>query len=337
MYFCIKIYFSCMKKLSIIVPVFNVEQYIRSCVESIFDQGLAEGDFQVILVNDGTQDDSFEQIKDVVESHANIRVVEQENQGLSAARNTGLRHACGQYVLFLDSDDLLIPNSLPRLLRHAQETGADMIVADYVKMTDKEVDSFQRESHAERGEGNAEEMWTEKTGEEVFLTDFNPRACYVWRTLYRKAFLDENNISFIPGIYFEDVPFTTECYLHAKKCVLVPWQFYIYRQRPNSIVSSMTMRKCLDLNTVQQYLWNMQSEHRPAAVRCQLMNTIFATFSLTVWYIAHDKALLLQRHDYVKDLKAKIPQLRFTNGLKQRAVSLLFRCAPSAYIWLRSL
>ena len=84
-----------MKRLSIIVPVYQVEKYIRACVESIFRQGLEEEQFDVILVNDGTRDESFERIADIIQQHKNISVIEQENQGLSAARNTGLEKATG--------------------------------------------------------------------------------------------------------------------------------------------------------------------------------------------------------------------------------------------------
>ena len=84
-------------RLSLIIPVYNVEQYIRPCIESIFKQGLNDDDFEVVLVNDGTLDNSFEQIKDIIESHQNIQVVEQENQGLSVARNTGMKYASGDY------------------------------------------------------------------------------------------------------------------------------------------------------------------------------------------------------------------------------------------------
>ena len=82
-----------------------------------------------------------------------------------------------------------------------------------------------------------------KSGEELFLIDLNPQQCYVWRTLYRKAFLDDNNLRFISGIYFEDVPFTTESYLKAHKCIKTSLTFYIYRQRNDSIVSTLNIKK----------------------------------------------------------------------------------------------
>lgn len=99
-------------QLSIIVPVYNVEKYIRACIESIFKQGLDEDTFEVIIVNDGTKDRSMEVIQDIIDQHKNITVINQENQGLSMARNNGMAIARGEYLLMPDSDDLLVENSV---------------------------------------------------------------------------------------------------------------------------------------------------------------------------------------------------------------------------------
>ena len=104
-----------MKQLSVIIPVYNVEKYVYECVDSVFRQGLDENIFEVIIVNDGTMDNSMSVIKELIASHSNIIVISQENQGLSVARNKGLAIAEGEYILMPDSDDLLIENSLYNL------------------------------------------------------------------------------------------------------------------------------------------------------------------------------------------------------------------------------
>ena len=95
-----------MKKFSIIVPVYQVEKYIRACVESIFRQGLDDDVFEVIIVNDGSTDHSMQQIADLIGQHSNIIVLEQENQGLSMARNNGMKNANGDYIIFLWNSSL---------------------------------------------------------------------------------------------------------------------------------------------------------------------------------------------------------------------------------------
>lgn len=319
-------------KLSIIVPVYNVEQYIRPCIQSIYRQSLQEKDFEVILVNDGTLDNSFERISDIINEHDNIIVVEQNNQGLSVARNTGLLHAEGDYVLFIDSDDLLIDNSLSIILDGAIEYSADLIVADFVKMTDQEI--MNNTNDYEKRNSILIDI---KAGKDMFLYDLNPQQCYVWRTLYRRSFLESFNLRFIPGIYFEDIPFTTDCYLKANKCVRISQLFYIYRQRKNSIVSSVNMNKLKDLNTVVAYLWNLKDDNEYSIdIDRKIMDVMFVTFSIAIWYLTHNKKLLFQKTLFVSDLKKKVPDLQFTNGVKQKIVSLLYRSFPMLYIWIRS-
>ena len=129
-----------MTKLSIIVPVYNVEKYIRPCIESIFKQGLDEECFEVIIVNDGTPDRSMGMIADIIEQHNNITVINQENLSLSVARNNGIAAAKGEYILMPDSDDLLIENSLKPLLEKALETKVDLMVANFLMMNDDEIE-----------------------------------------------------------------------------------------------------------------------------------------------------------------------------------------------------
>lgn len=318
-------------QLSIIIPIYNVEDYIRLCLESAYQQGLDENSFEVILVNDGTKDNSMGVINDIVSSHRNIIIKNQTNQGLSAARNTGLSVAKGEYILFLDSDDLLLPNSLSPLLNEAIKKDVDLVIADFTKKTNEEIsnNSFSEENNY---------LVSVTSGKELFLNNLDPRQCYVWRTIYKKSFIDGNHISFIPGIYFEDVPFTVECYLKARKCLKTTKLFYIYRQRENSIVSSINLKKLKDLNEVIASLWKMKTDLRlPYDFDRKLMDTIFATFSIAIWYIIHDKELLKQRRLYIEDLNKRVPNLKFNNGIKQKIVNAFFRKNPSAYIYLRSL
>ncbi len=98
--------------LSIIVPIYNVEKYVRPCMESLFRQGLDEECFEIIAVNDGSTDNSIKVIEDLVEKHHNISIINQSNQGLSVARNTGIAKSSGTYILFVDSDEFLLGFSL---------------------------------------------------------------------------------------------------------------------------------------------------------------------------------------------------------------------------------
>lgn len=126
-------------KLSIIIPVCNVEKYIGACLESIYRQGLDEEDFEVIVIDDGSADGSMQIVEGIRGSHHNISVIHQENAGPSVSRNSGMEIATGDYVLFVDSDDLLMDGGLSMLLPKAMETAADMVVPDYLRMNDEDI------------------------------------------------------------------------------------------------------------------------------------------------------------------------------------------------------
>ena len=318
-----------MKDLSIIIPVYNVEKYIRACIDSVFRQNLKDDSFEVIIVDDGSEDGSIGLIEDIIDQHSNISVVSQANQGLSSARNTGLKNAIGRYVLFLDSDDLLIDGCLSELIISADNYSVDLLIADFVKLSDQEIESYSSIV-------NHSCQPLVLNGREAFIHYLNPSQCYVWRALYQKSFLEKNNIIFIPGIYFEDIPFTIECYLKIEKALLYPLKFYIYRQHPNSIVSSVNKKKLLDFNRVLAHLFSLKmSVNMSMAESLKLSDVFFSTFSIEMWYLIHVKGLFEYRREVVEDLKRKIPNLYFYNGFKQIIISILFRYIPYVYLWTR--
>lgn len=319
-------------RLSIIVPVYNVEQYIRPCLESVVRQELDDADYEIIIVNDGTKDRSMEMVNDIIQQHENIIVINQENQGLSVARNTGLKHAGGEYVLFVDSDDLLVNNSLLLLLQSALKSSADIVIADFVKMTDKDI------GESSNYVFDSSIQSTMLHGSDAFLKCLKPNQCFVWRSLYRRKFLEDYDLKFIPGLFFEDVPFTVECYLKTKCSLWCPIPLYIYRQHPDSIVSTINKKKLLDLNKVIAYLFSIRNslcfskeEHN------KLFDMAFSTFSVEIWYLTHETKLFDYRKDIVRDLKERVPDLFFGNGFKQYLTSMFFRWMPYTYLKIRYL
>ena len=313
--------------LSIIVPVYNVEEYIRPCIESIFKQGLNDNAYEVIIVNDGTEDNSIGVIQDIINEHDNITVINQENQGLSVARNNGIAQAKGEYILMLDSDDLLIENRLPILLNKALETQVDLVVADFLRMTNKDILTFHKE-------GKHEITFQEKTGEQLFLEDLDPYQCNVWRTLYRRTFLCENKLSFIPGIYYEDLPFTYECYLKAQRCLRMFCFFHIYRDnRSGSITASFSYQKARSYCTSIAKAWNLrQIEGQSPEVRYKLEEDIFITYMIMIYHTLHCIKKSSDRKGVITTLIHEIPDLYFSHSAWQKATTFMIRKMPFLYI-----
>ena len=315
--------------LSIIVPVYNVEKYIRSCIESIFRQNLDENVFEVIIVNDGTQDNSMEIIQDIIASHSNIIVINQENLSLSVARNNGIAKASGEYILMPDSDDLLIEDSLSVLLEKAVSTMADLVVADFLEMTDEEIEN-------NKVINQKEFKFIEKSSRELFLQDLNPRQCYVWRTLFRRNFLLDNNIKFVPGIRYQDVPFTHECYLKAKKCLRAYLLLNIYRRGHESATFSFNKKKAFDLCIAIESTWKLRNINQMSSeVSMKLNDDIFTSFSLLMYLMLYGIDSFSDRLEIFRFLKKRVPDLSFSNGIKQLLTSFLFDHFPYSYIIIR--
>lgn len=324
-----------MTKLSIIVPVYNVEKYIRPCIESIFKQALDDADFELIIVNDGTEDRSMEVIADIINAHQNIRIINQKNQGLSIARNNGLEIAVGKYILFIDSDDMLISKSVPYLLNIAISKKPDLVVADFLKMNDHDIMVFQQKTFQQK-----DGIVQEETGNDMLLRPPYSGFSCVWHTLFKRDFLNDNNIRFIPHIYYEDTPFTMQCYAKAEKCLKVNWLLNIYRIGHTSITTSFfNKKKAVDLCVIIAKGWELcQVEPISYPAKQKLLNKTYYFFTGLFYLLSSSPSI--QRNEtkeVIQYLKSIAPDLSFKNGIKQRIVSFIYQKMPSIYLYYRLL
>lgn len=214
-------------KLSIIVPVFNVEQYLKQCLESL--QGQNYSDFEVICVNDGSTDGSRKILTEMENRFSQMRIIDRENGGLSAARNTGLKEAKGDYIVFVDSDDWVEPTMLSRL---AAECEGEEMVCFACRRTDTNTNDI---------------LLTEQSAGWDYYNRYAlearivPFVC-VWQRCYRREFLTGNNLFFREGILHEDNEFTPRACLKAKSVRVIPDILYNYRVRPGSIMTTRGLR-----------------------------------------------------------------------------------------------
>lgn len=227
-----------MQLLSIIVPVYNVEPYLRKCLDSIVSQSFI--DWEAICVNDGSTDNSAAILEEYATSDQRIKVITQANGGLSAARNTGLDAAKGDYVVFVDSDDWI-------------ETDALETIASQVSGEDLFCFSGRRFLEA-TNQFNPSDILTEKScesgmdyynGNALLNRDF-AFVCVVLRA-YKRSFLQDHGLRFKEGIFHEDNLFTPLACYYAKRVKVVNRCLYNYRVRANSITTSVDMKRLTDL------------------------------------------------------------------------------------------
>lgn len=315
-------------KLSIIVPVYNVEKYVRPCIESIFKQGLDDADFEVIIVNDGSTDRSMEMIADIIQQHNNITVINQENLSLSVARNNGIAIAKGEYILMPDSDDLLIENSLKPLLEKALKTKVDLVVADFLIMTDEEIDDFYKEDFKQ-----PEQHFKKIVGKQLYLEVLNPLYCYVWRTLYRREFLVAEDLKFYPGIRYQDIPFTHECYLKANNCICSNIRLNIYRKWSGSATNAYIIDNTKQFITAIALTWRLrQIEGLSSDLLYKLEENIYISFRNMIYSTLHSIKRKEDRYVLMNYVNFQAHDLNFTHSIQQRLITMMVKRMPHFFI-----
>ena len=224
------------KALSIIIPVYNVEAYLEQCVKSILDQWTPE--VEVILVDDGSTDNSGKLCDKFAAQSKELIVVHQENGGLSAARNTGLRFATGRYITFVDSDDFIGDNSVQKILSWIEGSSADICFMNAWKL-------FPNGRKELLDVPIPHEMLCKgKLNAVKYLSEMNKYPGSAWGKLFRRTFLIQNNLDFPRDRRIsEDLGFMRDCILKAERFDSLPIDFYYYRQgRSNSITNKITKK-----------------------------------------------------------------------------------------------
>lgn len=221
-------------KVSVVVPVYNSEKYLNKCLDSVINQTLHE--IEIICINDGSTDGSADILDSYAKKDSRLKIITQENQGLSTTRNNGIKISRGEYISFVDSDDWIDEDFLEKLYYSAKNSNADIAVCSIVKIKNnkpKKLFTIKNKIQAT------------KTIDKYKICKL-PRSCYVVNRLYKKELFTENNIFFNTGVYFEDIEFSHKILHYSKKLITVPQVAYYYFNNPQSIVSVNSDKKYHD-------------------------------------------------------------------------------------------
>lgn len=228
-----------MPKVSVIIPVYNVEKYLKRCLDSVLNQTLR--DIEIICINDGSTDNSVQILE---EYGAKIKVIDTKNKGVSVARNAGLEVANGDFIAFLDSDDYVDADFYEKLYKNATEYNADIACSSILRENEKSKTYIIKYS----------ETVTAKDIQERFNLADCPKNNFVWNKIYKKSFLDENKILFVPGMIYEDMCFTPDV-LAASKCLItVSGTNYHYWKHNGSLIKCNSEKSREDKLKAHKYL-----------------------------------------------------------------------------------
>lgn len=211
-------------KFSVIIPVYNVENYLSKCLESVLRQDFDS--YEIVAVNDGSKDSCGEILKEYVSQNNKLVVVEQENKGLGGARNAGVEKATGEYIFFLDSDDTMAPDTLSQLCKETNENDVDIVCfgMNYVN-EDSSIISTRKANE------NGCRVVTQDEYPLLFAND-----SYVCNKLFKRKLFIDNNIRFPDRAWYEDLKTLPKLVLKSDRILLSDKVFYNYLQRVDSIM-----------------------------------------------------------------------------------------------------
>ena len=224
-----------MIQLSIIVPVYNVEKYLAKCLDSLLQQDLTPNEYEILVIDDESPDGSRAIAEQFAAEHEHIRVINQKNLGLGGARNTGITHARGKYLMFVDSDDYIEPNSIGKLIDITDKKGLEILRFGYVE----EKEDLPVEINHTDEEARISDTYT---GEE-FIAERMRVGCYAWVLVIRTKLLMENNLYFVHHRYYEDTEWFPRVLLKTERIADCDKVVYHYLQRKGSITKATDMNK----------------------------------------------------------------------------------------------
>lgn len=228
-----------MPKVSVIVPVYNAEQYLIKCLNSILAQSFS--DFELICINDGSTDNSLILLKEYAEKDKRLKIINQENSGQSVARNKGLDIARGEYIYFVDSDDSIHEQTLEIMYKIAEKSKCLIVATENINQLSKnhentkkyQINNLKYSVHSDPLKHLLNNIWSSSV---------------IWNKLYKRGIL--NNWRFIEGIYFEDWPFITCLFSTIDRYATIPYSLYFYNDENISTVrSTFTPKKLNDYIT----------------------------------------------------------------------------------------
>lgn len=341
-----------MTKLSIIVPIYNVERYLKKCVDSLLNQDIPSSDYEIILVDDGGHDKCPRICDNYAAAHKNINVVHRENGGLSAARNSGIEVARGEYLMFVDSDDYIEPNVLGGLLAQIENDRLEVLRYDF-RNVNEQYDEFHPNKDPKRDVDLSETV----VDGETFLNERLGPGCYAWQFLIKRDLiyksrttldathlepkvLDpsdlDNSCLFKEGIYFEDTEWTPRMLMRAKRAASTPMIVYNYLWRTGSITlptDPVKRKKVIDDKIALIRGYKEQSKMVKDPIWFEWMTSFTAMTILGM--LAH--LPLDQRKSYLKELKSlKIFPLSIKREkvLPHKIKTILANLSPALYCTL---
>lgn len=308
-----------MAEVSIIVPVYQVEKYLRQCVDSILAQTFT--DFELILVDDGSKDQSGQICDEYAGMDERIKVIHKENSGPSDTRNRGMEQAAGNYFIFVDSDDYIAPTMVECLHQSILKENADIAACNYLYV-------FEDDRNQNFSTNIPPEVLP---GTEIFYNRKNDRSYGYWTVVWNKLYKSESfgKLRFRVGKYYEDEFWANDIYQMDIRMVTIPESLYYYRQHDNNSMKTTNMKKNLDiLEALQERIdvYLMEEAYSEQAYRVLIYSLEYLEKSKRMITNREEKASFIQAEKRTKDIAHQLRKRKLTKI--QSASLVLLERAP---------
>lgn len=315
--------------LSFVIPVYNVEKYLNECLDSIFDQSAEESDYEVIAVDDGSTDRCPEILKAYLH-YKNFRLVTQENNGLGAARNVGIKAAKGQYISFVDSDDYLISGAVPILLGYAANSDCDVV-------------EFRCQNVNEKGNYLYEfgqpmnKIPHSGKGKDVFVSWYERGALTptICTRIFKRDWIIENGLYFREHIFQEDTEWSYRVFFYTKTVAFHPDMIYSYRRREDSISNEKKndIKRCFDylvvIDSLVEFWHGIEHNEENQKYISMLGDRISALLATAISYFCKSRSLAEHRKAIFLELEKRRPLFSLATHKKRRRLYKLTRLLPT--------
>lgn len=281
-------------KISIIIPVYNVESYLEECLNSALNQTLKE--IEIIAVNDGSTDRSPE-ILNKYQNNPIVTIINQPNQGQSVARNAGLKKASGEYIMFLDSDDWIDSDMCEKLYNKAKKFNVPLVICNMLQFWGNRKSKVYNNLQTDENRN-----YSKKELYQLLLSQ--KLGCHVVNKLYLRQNMDQYKCSFEPGIYYEDLIFSFKIIEAYGQAVFINQPLYKYRMRSDSTVATPTYKKIQNLIMSTQKCIEIVRNNKQVSCQHSLIQAYAISNKIYALYLANQ---INDNKEIIKYINREIP------------------------------
>lgn len=318
--------------ISIVIPVYNACETLTKSIESLYRQDIDKSDFEIILVNDGSTDNSLQLCNKLSDKYGNIVVIDKPNGGVCSARNAGIEEARGEYFTLMDNDDAIVPGALRLMIDSLNNTMADVAIGKRIDISSSNMDIAAKKLSGENE--NVKGWKIMNVGE--YISNHTDMRRYELFHVWRTDFIKRNNVHFPEQLCLaEDVLFTIHGLMKTNTIVYTNLNFYMYQTYDKSVIHNVKMRNIISLIDAIPLLLPYWKIAQKKGCLAKIQEVTYHQMALMVFYVTHTPELWSRRKEACQHYRETVPFAILGRTFPQRAASLIMYVSPSLYLNIR--